>query len=67
MWPVSAEAATVAGEPRKISASALPILPMKLRLCVPMQRSPGPRSPPCPPKHGPHPGGEDRGTCVNEC
>ena len=42
MYPVIADAATVAGEAMKISASVLPIRPVKLRVLDVMHTSPGP-------------------------
>jgi len=43
--PFIADAATVAGEDKNIFASALPILPGKLRLEVDIQASPGAKTP----------------------
>jgi hypothetical protein len=45
MYPVIAEAATVAGDAMKISASALPMRPVKLRVLDVMHTSPGPTTP----------------------
>ena len=45
MYPVIADAATVAGEAMKISASELPIRPVKLRVLDVMHTSPGPITP----------------------
>ena len=43
--PVTAEAATVAGEPMNTSACGLPMRPLKLRVDAVMQTSPSARSP----------------------
>jgi hypothetical protein len=45
MYPVIAEAATVAGDAMKISASVLPIRPVKFRVLDVMHTSPGPTTP----------------------
>jgi hypothetical protein len=45
MYPVIADAATVAGDAMKISASVLPIRPVKLRVLEVMHTSPGPTTP----------------------
>src|SRR5208337_3262562 len=52
--PVTAEAATVAGEAKYTLAWVLPILPMKFLLDVLTQTSFAASNPMCPPKHGPH-------------
>jgi hypothetical protein len=53
IFPVNAEAATVAGEAKYTKDLVLPILPMKFLLDVLMQASPSAMIPMCPPKHGP--------------
>ena len=54
MTPVTAEAATVAGEPMKISAFGLPMRPLKFRVEAVMHTSSSASSPICPPKQAPH-------------
>ena len=54
MYPESAEAATVAGDPMYTLAKGLPIRPLKLRVDAVIQTSSSARSPMCPPKHAPH-------------
>src|SRR5215813_7096087 len=53
--PSIADAVTVAGDARQISACALPMRPWKLRLLDEMQRSWSASNPKCPPGHAPHP------------
>src|SRR6202012_2989349 len=53
IYPVIADAATVAGEAMKISASVLPIRPVKLRVLDVMHTSPGPITPMWQPKQAP--------------
>jgi hypothetical protein len=45
MYPATAEAATVAGDAMKISASVLPIRPVKFRVLEVTHTSPGPSTP----------------------
>ena len=50
---MTAEAATVAGDPIYTLASGLPIRPLKLRVDAVMHTSPSASSPMWPPKHAP--------------
>jgi hypothetical protein len=52
--PVTAEAATVAGEAKYTLAWVLPILPITFLFEVLTQTSPAANNPMWPPKHGPH-------------
>ena len=56
--PFIADAAATAGLDKYTSLSICPILPVKFLFVVEMALSPAASIPICPPKHGPHVGGE---------
>src|SRR6188472_2350945 len=57
MYPVIADAATVAGDPMYTLELGSPMRPLKLRVVAVMHTSSGPITPMCPPPHAPHVGG----------